>query len=257
MSTDLKGAISSAISQANDKAAQKSEGSFKEQVARDRVSMANNRISVAESKVTRQQGEMAKIEEMLSPPPTKDVSEGGKNGGTKTVVDQEEVKRLNSKKTGIQQQITQAQQEVTNAQQEAQNAASEAIAQSGINAETQNEMDALLAKASNIKETLSEGGNVEDNEIKDLVDRFGAVAGELTQEQNKAGVLSKSFYEPMAEAFEGISDLLDPSDAATENATEVAENTDEVTTNSTSEDDDSTDSSEVEDAIKETTAAGN
>ena len=44
---------------------------------------------------------MAKIQEQLSPPPTKDVPEGGKNGGTKTVVDQDEVRKLNSQKNNI------------------------------------------------------------------------------------------------------------------------------------------------------------
>jgi hypothetical protein len=209
MNADLQGAISSAISTAQSKAAEKSEGNFNEQVARDRVASANQRISVAEGKVTRNQGEMAKIDEMLNPPPTKEVSEGGKDGGTKTVVDQEEVRRLNSKKSQIQQNLTQAQQEVQEAQQAAQNAASDAITQAGINQETQSEIDALTAKANNIKNTLSEGGEVDDKEIKDLVDRFNKVSGELTEENNPAGLLSEAFYEPMAEALEDISNYLE------------------------------------------------
>lgn len=209
MSTDLQGSISSAISAANDKAAQKSEGGFAEQVARDRVSSANSRIKVAEGKVTRNQGEMAKIDEQLNPPPTKDVDTGGKEGGTKTVVDNEEVKRLNSKKSEIQQTLAQAQQEVQGAQEAAQNAASDAVTQAGINSETQSEMDSLLSKAASIKNTLSEGGSVEDSEVKALVDGFNKTSGDLTQEQNKAGVLSEAFYEPMAEYLKDIGGLLE------------------------------------------------
>jgi hypothetical protein len=208
MSTELQGAISSAISQANDKAAQKSEGSFNEQVAKDRVATANSRISVAESKVNRNQGEMAKIQEQLSPPPTKEVSEGGKNGGTKTVVDQDEVRKLNSQKNNISTQLAQAQQEVQKAQADAQAAAGEAIKQSGVNAETQSEMDSLMSKANNIKNTLSQGGKVEDKEIKDLTDRFGKVASGLTAENNPGGLLSTAFYKPMADTLKDISDLL-------------------------------------------------
>lgn len=208
MSADLQGAISSAISAANDKAAQKSEGGFAEQVARDRVSTANSRISVAEGKVTRNQGEMAKIDEQLNPPPTKDVDTGGKSGGTKTVVDQDEVRKLNSKKSGIQQALTQAQEEVKTAQEAAQNAASDAVTQAGINDQTQSEMDSLLSKAANIKNTLSEGGSVDDKEIKALVDGFKKTAGELTQEQNKAGIISEAFYEPMAKYLKDIGNLL-------------------------------------------------
>ena len=110
--------ISSAISQANAKSAEKSEGNFSEQVARDRVSAAQSRIGVAESKVDRASGEKAKIDEQLMPPPTKDVSTGGKSGGTKTVVDQEEVRRLNSSKANFDSQIAQAKQEVEKAQAE-------------------------------------------------------------------------------------------------------------------------------------------
>jgi hypothetical protein len=208
MSADLQGAISSAISAANDKAAQKSEGGFTEQVAKDRVSSANSRISVAESKVTRNQGEMAKLDEQLNPPPTKDVDTGGKSGGTKTVVDTEEVRRLNSKKSGIQQALVQAQEEVKTAQSAAETAASAAITQAGINSETQSEMDSLMSKANNIKNTLSEGGSVDDKDIKALVDGFNKTAGGLTQEQNKAGILSEAFYEPMAKALKDIGNLL-------------------------------------------------
>ena len=208
MSADLQGAISSAISQAQDKAAQKSDGNFNEQVARDRVAAANSRISVAESKVTRHQGEIAKIDEQLNPPPTKEVSTGGKSGGTKTVVDQDEVKKLNSRKSQMQQQLAQAQQEVKDAQQAAQNAASDAINQAGINEQTQNEIDSLMAKANNIRNTLSEGGSVDNKEIQDLVDRFNKVSGELTDEQNPGGLLSEAFYNPMADALKDISDFL-------------------------------------------------
>lgn len=208
MSTELQGAISSAISQANDKAAQKSEGGLIEQVAKDRVASANSRISIAESKVNRNQGEMARIQEQLSPPPTKEVSEGGKNGGTKTVVDQDEVKKLNSQKNNISTQLAQAQQEVQKAQQEAQSAAGEAIKQAGVNSETQSEMDSLMSKANNIKNTLSEGGKVDPKEIKDLTERFGKVAGKLTAENNPGGLLSESFYKPMAKTLKDIGDLL-------------------------------------------------
>jgi predicted nucleic acid-binding Zn-ribbon protein len=209
MSTELQGAISSAISQANDKAAQKSEGSFTEQVAKDRVATANNRISVAESKVNRNQGQMADIQQQIETPPTEEKVQGdGKNQKTVTQVDQAELRKLNTQKNDIQTQLAQAQQEVQKAQADAQAAASEAIKQTGVNAGTQSEMDALMAKANNIKNTLSQGGKVDDKEIKDLTDRFGKVAGGLTAENNPGGLLSTAFYKPMADTLKNIDDLL-------------------------------------------------
>ena len=210
MSADLQGAISSAISQANDKAAQKSEGNFSEDLARERVASANSRISVAENKVTKYQGEMAKVDQQLANPPMIDKQTGdGKSSSTTQVADANEVRRLETKKGDIDKMLAQAQQEVKSAQEEAQTASAEAIDQAGINEGTQNEMDSLLAKANNIRNTLSEGGTVEESEIKDLTDRFSKVADELTEEQNPGGLLSEAFYEPMADTLKDISELLE------------------------------------------------
>lgn len=208
MSTDLQGSISAAISQANAKAAEKTEGNFSQDLAKDEVAKAQNRISVAEAKVQKHQVGIAEIDEQLAPPPTKEVSTGGKSGGTKKVVDTEEVKRLKKSKKNIQGQLNTAQQEVANAKAEAQAASNKALEQAGINAETQTEIDTLLSKAESIKESLSKGETVADSDIEKLTQDFAALSNNLTKEDNKGGILSEALYKPMADHFKDISELL-------------------------------------------------
>jgi hypothetical protein len=98
MSTDLQGSISAAISKADAKAAEKTEGNFSQDIAKDKVAQARNRISVAEAKVQKNQTQIADIDNKIANPPTQEVSAGGKEGGTKTVVDKEEVARLEKSK---------------------------------------------------------------------------------------------------------------------------------------------------------------
>lgn len=208
MSTDLQGSISAAISQANAKAAEKTEGNWNQDLAQHEVAQAQNRISVAEAKVQKNQVQIADIDQQLAPPPTKEVSTGGKDGGTKTVVDTDEVARLEKSKKNIQGQLNIAQQDVATAQAEAQAASNRALEQAGINAETQTEIDTLLSKAESIKESLKKGETVADSDIEKLTQDFAALSNNFTKEDNKSGILSEVLYQPMADHFEDISNLL-------------------------------------------------
>ena len=77
MSTDLQGSISAAISKADAKAAEKTEGNFSQDIAKDKVAQARNRISVAEAKVQKNQTQIADIDNKIANPPTQEVSAGG------------------------------------------------------------------------------------------------------------------------------------------------------------------------------------
>lgn len=203
----IKSNLKSAIASAQAASSAKAEADFSSTIAKDTVAQARSKIPNAESKLKREEGQLADVNQKLNPPPTKEVDEGGKDGGTKTVVDQDEVAKLNKQKSLHQTNIDAAKREVEEARAAADQASSQALVQMGISADKQLEIDNLNAKADSIASKLSEGGSVTDQEIKELVDGFESTKEGLGE--NKGGVLSEAFYDPFKAKLENILELIE------------------------------------------------
>ena len=130
MSNGLSGELRTAISSIQSKSAEVSSSDFLSDVASARVTEAKSQITFAKSGVDRNQRQLDDVEAKLNPPPTKEVSSG--KGGSKTVVDTEEVRKLEGIKGNISAQLAQSKAAVESAESEAQTAAIDALKASGL-----------------------------------------------------------------------------------------------------------------------------
>ncbi len=232
--TSIKSQLKQAIQEVSTKSAEVSSGTFASDIAAAKASQAQSIISAKESAVNARQKDFDNVVQQLNPPPTKEVDEGGKRGGTKTVVDQDEVKRLETQKAGLQTQLTQAKAEVADAREEASTSTTDALEKAGISKEQQSEMQSLLDKISTVQDSLREGKPVDNKDIEKLITDFKDISKNLTKEDNPSGVISKSFYNPVKEGLQKISDLMDKNAAAAASAATSTDSTSTTTTTATS-----------------------
>jgi hypothetical protein len=237
----IKSQLRSAISDVQSKAAEVSSGEYHQDVAADRAAQAHNVTKVKENLVSARQRELDNILEQLSPPPTKEVSEGGKNGGTKTVVDKEEVARLEKEKTSVMAQLENVRQDVEEARSEAAEATTAALTAANVTQDKQSEMAALMNQINSINDSLSQGQNVDDDQIKDVIDKFKTISEGFTREDNVSGAISKAFYNPMKDAMERMLGHLNNPNRASGASDSSANSSD--STSSTQQTTSSTDSS--------------
>lgn len=258
----LKGALSTAISGANAKGAEKSEGDIQADILAGATQSAQDKIALVQSKADRQGVVVSGLDEQIANTSETIEESSGDKGGSKTTVANPELKELKTERTQALANLTAVKADVEDAKAEAQEAATAALAQSGINAEIQAEMDGLTKLASNIQSSLSKGEKVDDAQITKLTDGFAGVSDKLTKDDNKGGVLTSAFYKPMAEAFEEIADLLDvdvpsasPTVASTPNTLENFEASTNATTNANTDDSVSTDDASAEETVTAIDAA--
>ena len=224
MDNSLKSSINSAISEATAKSAQKTEGDFAQRTEAAKVQAAQSRINSAESKLTKYKNDKALNDQAIANPPKKDVSTGGKNGGTKQVVDQDELNKLKQKDTQIKQQIAQAQRDVETAREEAQAAANAATEKAGITDELQSEIDALMSKANSLGNQMAKGEELSEDDITQFIEDFNELAGKTTAEDNAGGILSQAVFDPVKDTLKDIKEYLETEQVDTESTAEVDPN---------------------------------
>lgn len=208
MSTEsLKNLLKTAISQAQSKSAeQTADSSFDKDLLKAKVTSAQSNVKLKEGRVNSYQLQLDDVQKKLSPPPTKQESQGKK---TVTVVDKQEVRKLESQKTQITAQINQAKSDVEDARAEANKAANEAIQLTGLSQDKQNEITNLTSKADAIKASLQKGDAVDEKKIEELTTGFKTLSDSLTKENNAGGLLSTALYDPLAKTMNDIIKLLD------------------------------------------------
>ena len=210
----IQSQLKQAIQDVSTKSSEVSAGNFSSDLAAQAASAAQSVISVKEGAVNAREKDLDTVLQKLAPPPTKDISEGGKSGGTKTVVDQEEVKKLETQKASIQSQLEQAKSEVADARQDAEVASTKALTEAGISQEKQSEMQSLTDRISAMQDSLSEGKQVDEKDVAKLITDFHAISDDLTKDQNKSGLISKAFYDPVKDGLENISKLMEKNASA-------------------------------------------
>jgi hypothetical protein len=198
-STNSTGELRTAISLIRTKTSELSNSSFLEQISGARVDSARSQIKLAESSVARQQLQVESIASQLETPPTKEVT--GRCGKTTTVVDQEAVKKLQAQKSNSEVQLNQARGEVSKAQQDADIASQEVLSQSGITNDLQTEIQGLIVKSDNIKETLTKGDKVDEREIKSLTNGLTETMAKI---DNPSAGVRDAFLQPMNEKLNEI-----------------------------------------------------
>ena len=224
MDNSLKSSINAAISEATAKSAQKSEGDFAQRTEASKVQAAQARINTAESKLTKYKNDKALNDQAIANPPMKDVSTGGKNGGTKQVVEQTELNKLKQKDTQIKQQIAQAERDVEEAREEAQAAANAATEKAGITQELQTEIDSLMSKANSLGNQMSKGEELSEDDISEFIEDFNTLAGKTTAEDNAGGILSQAVFNPVKETLKDIKEYLETEQVDTDSTAEVDTN---------------------------------
>ena len=204
MSNSVAGELRSAISSIRNKASEASNSSFLEEIKGSRVEAAKSQIGFAQNGVLRNERQVDDINSKLNPPPTKEVSSG--KSGSKTVVDTEEVRSLESKKTVAEGGLNTAKTQVQNAEQEAQIATQEVLSQSGITKGLQSEIEALASKADAIKGSLAKGESVSEKDIKDLLKGLQKVGAQI---KDPTKSFKEAFLNPMEERLTGILALVE------------------------------------------------
>ncbi|MCE2928172.1 MAG: hypothetical protein LW817_00900 [Candidatus Caenarcaniphilales bacterium] len=219
--SELKTAIGDVVSKSNEK----TNSDFASDIAKTQVQGARAKINNAESKVKSLEPRAAELQEQIANPPKKEVSSGGKNNETKMVVDEEALAKIKKEHTLVQTQITQAKTEVTTAKEDADRATDDALTKAGVSGAIQAEMDNLMTKVTSLQDKATKGEAISDNEIKEITDGYNAFKGKAPE--NKGGVISAAFYDPLKKGLDAILK------AADKQKTEGATNTTNGTTSST------------------------
>lgn len=213
MNPTIKAALNSTISTLENKSRETTEAEFNVKTASARAAEAQRKIGSAESKVEAQQTSLDDVNSKIATPPMKEVSTGGKNGGTKKVVDEEELTKLQNQKKNITGLLTQARTDVETAREEAANTSTEALQAAGIKQETIQEASELQNRVAAMQKTLSEGGKVSDQDLEKLATDINTFSGKLNKEDNKADVLGNAVYDPLAKGLKNIIKTIEKNNA--------------------------------------------
>lgn len=222
--TAIKSQLKQTISDVSAKSAEVSAGQFADTMSAQKATNAQSAIDMKERLVDAKQTSLDTVMEKLEKPPMKDVSEskGCGNSETKQVVDQEAVKALETEKKASITQLTQAKSQVADARTEAATATADALTQAGISKDKQSEMSALMDKINNIQDSLAESKPVDEKDIAKLTTDFKTISDGLTKDQNKAGLVSKAFFDPVKRGLSDILKSLEKPPAAEATATTTA-----------------------------------
>ncbi|MBT6844079.1 MAG: hypothetical protein HOA17_09865 [Candidatus Melainabacteria bacterium] len=221
MTAGVKSQLRSAISSVQSKASEVASGVFSQDVAADKATQSQSIVRIKENVASSREKDLDNTMEKLNPPPTKDVDSGGKNGGTKTVVDKEEVARLEGQKNNLQGQLEIAKSDVEDAKSEASNASTAALEKAGITKEKQSEMSSLLSQIDSINNSLSEGGKVSEDEIKEITDKVTSFSNNLNADNRQIGAITKAFLNPVKKGLEKILKHVQQNPASVESSGQV------------------------------------
>jgi hypothetical protein len=200
----LTSSLRTAISTASTKSADVQAGTFEQSVAADRAASARSRVTSKQNEEKALLTTLDNILALLNPPPTKEVSDG--KGKTKTVVDTEEVRKLEIRRNSTQAQINQARADVSVARDEADTASTQALTAAGVTQQAQSEMQGALSSISDIETTLQRGGTVSQERLQTAITSFNTVAD--SNQANIAGAVSKAFYNPAQASMRNILSLI-------------------------------------------------
>lgn len=212
----IKSQLRSAISDVQSKSAEVAQGTYSQDVAADRAAQAHSVTKVKENLIAARQQELDNVLEQLAPPPTKEVDAGGKNGGTKTVVDKDEVESLTHQKGEIMKKIRLAKEQAEEARTEAATATTEALTAANVTQDAQSEMAALMSQINSINDALSQGQDVSDDEITGVIDKFKQISEGFGKDDNVSGAISKAFYNPVKDGMQRMLDHLNSPRTSTE-----------------------------------------
>lgn len=239
----IKTILQQAITEAQNKSADAAAGSNMQKTTAEIAKQKQEAIRVKESVLDAKQMDLDTVRDSLQNPPQKEVSTG--KNKTKTVVDDQEVAKLKQNEKLSLQQVNQAKADVETARGDAASAATEALQAAGVSQELQNQMGSLLEKVDAIKDSLDSGGKVEDDKIKEVVDEFNQISGQVTGAMNKGKLISQAFFEPIKKGFQDIQKALNlqAAQAETNSQTQNTNGTNTQTTNTTENSTDSTNTS--------------
>ncbi len=199
ISTSLR----NAISDSQTKSSQVQSGSMEQNIAATQVAQKRSVVNVKESLIKSLQVTLDNILALLNPPPTKEVSDGKK---TKTVVDTEEVRKLQGQQRSTEAQINQARSDASTARQEAETAAGQALTAAGITQEAQNSMQSALDAVSSLESRLSQGQAITEQQLQTTLASYNQVSE--SNPANPSGIVSRAFYDPIRAGLQNISRML-------------------------------------------------
>lgn len=206
--TSIKSQLKQAIQDVSAKSSEISNGNLASDLAASKAAQAQNAISAKESLLETKQLNLDSVNEKIDTPPTKEADGGGCRPG-KTIVDQTALQDLKAQRQATLAQVNQAKSEVANAREEAATSSAEALEKVGVSREQQSEMQSLIGRIASAQDSLSEGKPVKDEDVAKLITDFKTIADNLTKDENQSGLISKTFYSPIKEGLQKISNLMD------------------------------------------------
>lgn len=204
MNPSIKATLTNTISALENKSRETSDADFNVRSASARALDAQRSITSKETTLQARENSLDDVNQKLANPPMKEVSKGGKEGGTLKVVDEEEVKKLKADQKNLTGLIDQARNDVETAKQEAQNASSDALQAAGVRQDVIQEASELQSRVSSMQRSLSEGKTIPDQDLTKLATDINNLAGKFTKEDNKADVLGNVIYDPLAKDLRNI-----------------------------------------------------
>lgn len=213
MDPSIKATLTNTISSLENKSRESTNADFNVRSAASLAAVAQKAIESKEVILQAQENLLGQVTESLSNPPMKEVSKGGKEGGTQKVVDQEEVKKLQAQQKNLTGIIAQARNDVETAKQEAEHSSSEALKAAGIKQELSQEASELQSRVTSIQRTLSEGGVVSNEDLKKISTDINTFSDKLKPEDNKEDIIGNVIYDPLARGLKNIIKTIERNDA--------------------------------------------
>lgn len=170
------------------------------------VSIANSKksaVRVKEGLIGTLQSRLDSILSQLNPPPTKEVSDGK---STKTVVDEREVKKLQSEQRATESQINQARSDVNEAKDEAETATQQALAAASVSQEAQAGLQAALTTITELETKLTKGETVTAPQLQGALTAYSQASASAPE--NTSGALSLAFYNPATKSLRHINRMI-------------------------------------------------
>jgi hypothetical protein len=225
MNPTVKASLKSTITALENKSLETTEADFNIKTASDRALAAQKKIGTSETKIGGYQTSLDNVELQLRDPPKIEKSSGGKNNQTMMVVDQEEVKKLQTEKNNLNGLITQAKQEVETARAEAETASNQALQAAGIKQEIITEANELQSRLASMQDSARGGGKISDEDLEKLATDINGLSNKLTKDDNKADVLGNAVYDPLAKGLKQLISMIEKNNNQTDPNTPPPEGT--------------------------------
>ena len=163
MSSSVENQVKTSIQESQEFAAIKETSSFDMQIATSSESAAQAAIGQADSMTQMLQMQRDETNQQVLNPPMKEVSSGGKSGGMKQVVDNQELGKLQAQLKALEGQLADAKNKAEGARAEATESTVRRIELTSTEEEAANGESEALAKASSLRTSLA--GEERENEV--------------------------------------------------------------------------------------------